>query len=464
MANATSGKQEGFIGPISSQWRNPGNILDLLLLVGGDVIKTALAQMTGDCWSTPVVFSFGWVAYAFTALSSIVRDNRLLLASDQPSVLINGKTGYSRFNQSWILGRILRDYESGHWMYEWVRQRLDQMLKVEGREKAGICVSFFDATGSRTMEEKFDPMKSGEPAIEPERDMLWIAGYLVAVIQLCVAAIPCILWKEWDTLVITICGTALSFFTASLPQWRQERWACRTLTTEKTFILTRGNGAQHALVIFGRPGSLNLEDLASSTEPKQATTSTKLMMAGLLALWVVLLVTVSGLEIHTWFVMAVGGLGMLYSVVVAFAPRCPENFGIRLQMRRLSGLPEVIVENKVMMGLFKAEMAYPGLGRSMLATFFPAELSAGEQIFWDKAKEFEGAQPLKAGFPKIEEAAKDYAMKLEKAMKVGSLGGSSKDVSMVGSSKDLSMGGSSKDLSIGSSSIDWKKEDFSIPR
>ncbi len=37
---------------LRSQWVNPGNILDLLLLVGGDVIAIALPQLSGSRWPT----------------------------------------------------------------------------------------------------------------------------------------------------------------------------------------------------------------------------------------------------------------------------------------------------------------------------------------------------------------------------------------------------------------------------
>lgn len=50
-----------------SQWRNPSDILSLLLVLGPDVIWRALAQLSGER-ITPVVFSYGWVAFAVNAL------------------------------------------------------------------------------------------------------------------------------------------------------------------------------------------------------------------------------------------------------------------------------------------------------------------------------------------------------------------------------------------------------------
>jgi hypothetical protein len=50
-----------------SQWSNPSDVLSLLLILGPDVIGWALAQLSGE-YITPVVFSYGWVAYAVNAL------------------------------------------------------------------------------------------------------------------------------------------------------------------------------------------------------------------------------------------------------------------------------------------------------------------------------------------------------------------------------------------------------------
>jgi len=54
-----------------AQWRNPGDILSILLLLGPDIVQRAIAQLAGRT-ITPVAFSFGWVAYAVGALLSTI--------------------------------------------------------------------------------------------------------------------------------------------------------------------------------------------------------------------------------------------------------------------------------------------------------------------------------------------------------------------------------------------------------
>src|SRR5262249_17229924 len=41
-----------------SQWKNPSDVFSVLLILGGDVVARALAQLSGS-GLTPVVFSFG---------------------------------------------------------------------------------------------------------------------------------------------------------------------------------------------------------------------------------------------------------------------------------------------------------------------------------------------------------------------------------------------------------------------
>lgn len=357
----------GLNSEVRSQWQNPADILSLLLLIGGDVIQRAIAQLAGDDrLPTPVVFSFGWVAYTFTALLSAVGDKRLMPAApDLQSIVISTTYGHARTNQSWILGRLLRDYEN-LWIPPPVRRELEAVLTKARSPKAGLCISVFEADPDRI-------------AGQASRDLLWWIGYLVAIVQLLVAAVPWIIWNEWVIFVVTTAGTVLAFTSASLPQWKLERWACRR-NARNTVCLTQGNGAQHALVILSKGKGLNLEDLAAANMAGNLPATTGPAVMIITVLWVCLLVTVSGIHDHTWFLVAVGTLGMIYTVVVAGAPRRPEAFGIPLKYKG------VYVRDKTMEALKAAESDYPGVGQSMLSTFFPGRLREADVAFWEKAK------------------------------------------------------------------------------
>ena len=45
-------------GVFRTQWEVPSDVFSVLLLLGGDVVARALAQLSGG-WLTPVTFSYG---------------------------------------------------------------------------------------------------------------------------------------------------------------------------------------------------------------------------------------------------------------------------------------------------------------------------------------------------------------------------------------------------------------------
>ncbi|RYN15749.1 hypothetical protein AA0112_g12720 [Alternaria arborescens] len=186
-----------------AQWRNPGGVFSVLLIVGGDVILLALACVTGRVL-TPVAFSFGWVAYVISAVVAAVGDNKLLArcTPEIPLKVINLKNGYNRDNKSWLLGRFMKDYN--YWMPQDVRERLvrppvrpDEEDRVAhdpfptqssglkpsstnvimGRSNAALCIAVYRWV---------DGAKLGLP----DRDWAWWSGFLMSILQLGVAAIP----------------------------------------------------------------------------------------------------------------------------------------------------------------------------------------------------------------------------------------------------------------------------------
>ncbi|KAL6713621.1 hypothetical protein ACLMJK_009086 [Lecanora helva] len=354
-------------GQIHSQWKGPSDILSLLLLVGSDVIQRAIAQQAGSKLPTPVVFSFGWVAYAFAVSLSAVGDNLLMPPPDISCVVISCPSGHVKTNQSWVLGRILRDFELT-WMTKEAREGLRTLLENHAVPKKSLCVSVWEPSLMR---------KSKQPV----KDWTWWSGYLVLVLQLGLAGAAWGYWGDWAIFAITSGGTLLALITASLPQWRRERWPCRE-NTSKSFVLCRGNGCQHALVIWGNGAGLDFEDLASTGEGTTTESYTRVVIVLLTAGWVVFLITVSGVRSQTWFLVGIGAIGMLHTVFVAGKSRDSSSFGVPLTPR------EYVLEENVMTTLEEVERKYPGVGLSMVSTFFPGGLSGGkESDFWRKQQE-----------------------------------------------------------------------------
>lgn len=371
----------------STQWQNPSDVFSVLLILGGDVIRAALAQLSGSR-ITPIAFSFGWVAYGVTAITSAMGENKLMPMADCNCKVINGKSGFARDNVSWIVGRVVRDFE--HWMDNAepngpIRRHLEGMLEERwevDKEKAraqklpepprppqtGLCVSVY---------------KAGEvmPGY-PGYDRLYWIGIVTIVVQLGIAAIPCALYGDYGQILITASGTTLALLTGSLSQWAKEKWTARMHTT-KNVILTRGNGTQHAIVILGDGKGLDLEDLSAVPTNVDVWTSSTTMLATVLLgfLWICLLISASGLSEHTWYLMAIGGIGILENIYVAGCWRMPESFGIPLHFH------EVIGHGKVMDTLVTVEEKYPYLGAAMLDTFFPGGLFPAEQKKWAELKD-----------------------------------------------------------------------------
>ena len=82
---------------------------------------------------------------------------------DNPSKVINCETGYARINRSWLLGRLLRDYEM-------------KMEKDPGPEHKAIAAR--DMWSSLRID-IFDVEDTGKPMI----DWVWGLGWLTIVTQ-----------------------------------------------------------------------------------------------------------------------------------------------------------------------------------------------------------------------------------------------------------------------------------------
>lgn len=338
-------QQQSAAATVVLQWRNPNDVLSILLIVGGDVIQKALAQLSGGRF-VPVAFSFGWVSYSFGALMSAAGDGRLMPPMpDCPSILVNTEAGYSRTNTSWMLGRVLRDLEQ----------------KTPHGDHS-LCVTVFRATANTGI---------------VRYDWVWYSGFAVIWLQLAVAAIPWGLRQNWLILLSTACGTLLALGGGALPQWKAEKWACRPKSPE-TYCLTRGNGHQQVIVIESAGMGMNLEDLASSRV--RGSPYHRVLTALLAIFWIIFLITVAGLREDTWYLLVVGCMGMVQNIIVAGVARDPKVFGIDLKrVGEVKG-------NKVMHVLMRTEEIYPRVGASLVPVFFPGRLRESEQTFWDSKK------------------------------------------------------------------------------
>lgn len=295
-----------------AQWSEPSDIFSLLLLLGGDVIQTALATP-----QTPVAFSFGWVACTVSAmLASIGRASR----PPSPKIasnIIDLRSGWTISNESWLLGQVVGYYDL------W--------------KPAEVDVAVRNANPSRDEEESFHSQEpkfalciavykwsfegGRQPGI-PWRDWVWWSGPIVTIIQLGISAIPFALYRYWSVFLITVCGTILSYALSILPT----RLQLSRRIPHRSVALTEGNGSRHVIVILGDTDGLDLFDLARNYVPNPASIKIFKFIPGVL--WIALLITSTGIKTHTWFLLAVGGVGMAQNLFLAAMPRHPDALGI----------------------------------------------------------------------------------------------------------------------------------------
>lgn len=393
-----------------NQWSEPSDIFSVLLILGGDVIKMALAALSGT-YLTPVAFSFGWVAYAISALLSAVAENRLMPSNPEIAITtINLRTRYARPNHSWLLSRVFKDYE--FWMPEEVKLALQPQSRTRDEEEGCIKQEPEDTTnGPNCQQGKSRSSRvalcvavykwaiptsttqggSHRPGV-PARDWVWWSGFLVTALQLGIGAIPFGLYQYWAIFLITACGTLLAYASGALPQWGHEKWACRR--QKRDVAITQGNGTLHVIAVVGDDQGLDLEDLASGQV--QGLPSTRIFSFILAVLWLLLLITSAGTGSHTWYLLAVGNIGMVHNLIVAGAPRHPAALGIPLTLikkvekqpgerkhRPLREVPMIFAEEKVMWTLMALEERYPNFGGSLLREFFPGELRPWEKEWWE---------------------------------------------------------------------------------
>ncbi|RSL81576.1 hypothetical protein CEP52_017167 [Fusarium oligoseptatum] len=386
---------------ISAQWIEPGDIFSVLLIVGGDVVQLALAALTGSPL-TPVAFSFGWVAFAISAVVAALGENRLVRCPPEVSLkVINLRSGYDRSNQSWLLGRLVKTYD--FWMPPAVKARLRSSCVLPSDEEQGCAVASASSSSSSSSagNSVLDPCAAPialcvavykwvdgvEPGV-PARDWVWWSGFLVSALQLGVSTIPWGRHGNWAIFIATAGGTVLAYISASLPQWRREKWHARR--ARKDVALTLGNGSQHVIVILGADNGLDLEALASGRTPNMRTTPafTSIMVV----LWLALLITCAGIKTDTWYLLAVGGLGMMHNLVVAGMPRHPAALGLPIELAKATTdagspagqreSPEIFARKKVMWTLMELEEKYKGYGEAIKHEFFPGKLRHWEEEWW----------------------------------------------------------------------------------
>jgi hypothetical protein len=360
------------IADLRAQWSDPKEVLSILTIIGGDIVQCAIAQLTSTTsprFFTPVAFSFGWVAYSFSAILAGIGSRKLAPEPDCACSLIDVATGYVRDVRSWILSRFVRDYE---------------FPGNPSTAPKGLTVAIYHTSPNKRTS-------------VPDRDWVYYSGAIVIALQLAIAIIPGALWGNWLILVFTFAGIVLVQIQSSLPQWRSELWSARPIPEGKHEVVcfTRGNGSPYVIVVRSDGCGLRLADLATGREVLDRRTVPATFI--LAFLWLVHLFCMTGVESNSWFSLLIGALGMLQNALASGARRHPSALGLHLD------LVQTIHDLKVFKALQQVEEAESGVGVLLTDVYFPGGLRPEEELWklekmekWRSEKGLPGGKKVEA--------------------------------------------------------------------
>jgi len=320
-------------------------------------------------------------------VASVIGEKKLMPAyPDCSCIVINSANGQGRENNSWVLGRLMRDYPN--WMVKAVKDTVQDAINASQQTPKPACVSLCVAVYAPRPPQPSDqrtntsgsfpgpPLQS--PAQQgaakqsvPTRDWVSWSGVITILVQLGISG-ACVREHDWLPLAIAVAGNGLAYLPLVLLPWKAEKWRCRR-KAKASFILTRGNGHQHAIVILGNRHGLHLEDLAAAHTPIGC--EFKIPTVVFAALWILLLIdsTSIGSSPSSLWLLIIGAIGMLQNIIVAACRRDSGVNGIHLDFK------ECFMGGRVMDTLVDVEEKHANMWKILQGVFFPNRTRAEDQ-------------------------------------------------------------------------------------
>ena len=235
-------------------------------------------------------------------------------ASEGSALLINCE-GHQRTNSSWVIDRLLHDFE--HHAESQAPELLTLSIKEYSKQSNASSKGRTGALSSKVRTTDVESTRPPREALritvfkidtqkeagKPTFDWVYGVGVLVILVQIAIAAIPWALSANYFPFIITTGGTVLVLLTSMLPQWGKEKYS-HYKTGGWTVSLTRGNGSRHVMLILGKEhhqsGGLDLEVMATRSTRTVKSPVTQISVVLLAALSTILLITVAGMKDDTW--------------------------------------------------------------------------------------------------------------------------------------------------------------------
>ncbi|KAL8652049.1 MAG: hypothetical protein Q9226_004428 [Calogaya cf. arnoldii] len=280
-------------------------------------------------------------------------------------------------------------------------QRDSKDSQVSRPSQTGLCISVYT------------PSKSKVAGVASHDWCFW-SGLAVILLQILIASLPFFTSSDpasgdKNTLVITLIATILALVNGSLGQWGAEQWACRK-KSPSSYLLTEGNGSQHAILILGNGHGLDLEDLANAgriRQPPRNNIWTRISLATLAFSWIAVLFLAASMQ-NSWSLLTILVLGTVQNLFAGNLGRNPSVLGVHLDF------VDVVGEVKVMDALLALEEKYGGAGKSLSPVFFPRGLRPEEKAKWEELKGLkEKSKELNEESKELKEESKELKEELK---------------------------------------------------
>lgn len=217
--------------------------------------------------------------------------------AETSALVIGAKTGHCRNNRSWLISRLLRDFEA--------RTNAATNESESAHPRNNLNEKFRDSSASpkpKWESLRVTVFRNCKKSKNNYLSRIWISGFLTILLQFGISIIPWVVGGNWAIFLLTTGGTILALAQSAFPQWKEEKWSSRPGGTQ-TVSITQGIGSKHVMVVLetGTPEKeIDLEIMASGNTRLAASNVTRFGTSILTGLWVLLLFLVAEMKNDTW--------------------------------------------------------------------------------------------------------------------------------------------------------------------
>lgn len=343
-------------------------LIPTFMVLGGSIVHTALAVTTASPRQDSPYFGCGWLSYSLSALLPALAGTCDLLPRPETNCkVLNLRSGHTRFNNSWLLARVLRDLELRH---------------VHSVSPSGLFIDIFDA-------------------VAPTEPLCWLAtlhenatSLKIMFSQLAISVF--VIFAHHDIsvfLLFALCVLLMQTIT-SLPAWGKQKLSARKDGGKGAVCaLMRDVGSCYVSIIRNAdPEVWNIEDLAGSGDTQYDyihALEGPILVLVLLSFLAFTILSTQLSDLNAMYMLAILSLGTVGNLLAAALPR--ESWTHDLNLEPVGVISD---DREALKALQKLEETYEGLGETLVKNFFPGGLGLNEKTWWEEIKERRAGKKL----------------------------------------------------------------------